>query len=61
LKVRNFVKKMVDLSGAKVELVDERFSSYAADRFVEGGVSRDEKSAMIILQTYLDKNAQHIA
>ena len=41
-------------TGIPVEMCDERFSSQQADA-VGAGVSRDEKSAMIILQSYLDK------
>ena len=40
-------------TGLTVEYFDERFSSQAADA-MGGGVSRDEKSAMIILEGYLD-------
>lgn len=53
-RVNEFItalKKQIDV---EVELVDERFSSQQADR-ARGGVSRDEKAAMVILQTYLDK------
>jgi len=39
----------------KVEFFDERFTSRQADRS-EGGASRDEKSAMVILESYLAKN-----
>ena len=41
-------------TGILVAMCDERFSSQQADA-VGAGVSRDEKSAMIILQSYLDK------
>ncbi len=37
-----------------VELSDERFSSQQADSVGEG-VTRDERAAMIILQSYLDR------
>lgn len=36
-----------------IEFVDERFTTHEAAR-MEGGVSRDEKAAMIILETYLE-------
>lgn len=39
----------------KIEFFDERFTSRQADRS-EGGASRDEKSAMVILESYLAKN-----
>lgn len=54
-RVRDFaeaLKKQVDLP---IEFFDERFSSHEADRML-GGASRDEKAAMIILETYLQKN-----
>lgn len=38
----------------KVEFFDERFTSRQADRS-QGGASRDEKSAMVILEGYLQK------
>jgi len=56
-KIRQFGNELKKYIGLPIEFVDERFSSYAADRF-EGGVSRDEKSAMIILQSYLDSIKQ---
>lgn len=40
---------------APVEFVDERFSTAAAARMGAEGASRDEKAAMIILQSYLDQ------
>lgn len=54
----DFVKKLKEQSGLEVILVDERLSSLAADAL--GGknrerASRDEISAAIILQSYLDK------
>jgi len=52
--IRGFAEKLKQATGLPVELVDERFSSQLADR-TEGGVSRDEKSAMAILETYLDR------
>ncbi len=39
----------------KIDFFDEKFSSRQADRS-EGGASRDEKSAMVILESYLAKN-----
>lgn len=54
----DFVKKLKEESGLEVILVDERLSSLAADAL--GGksrerASRDEISAAIILQSYLDR------
>lgn len=51
-RVKKFVEQLKKEIKIPVEFVDERFSSRAADR-MEGGVSRDEKAAMIILETYL--------
>jgi len=52
-RVRDFVRELQDLVSLSVEFVDERFSSRSADA-IGGSVSRDEKSAMVILQSYLD-------
>ena len=51
-RVRKFGAELKQEVRADIEYYDERFSSQAADR-MEGGVSRDEKSAMIILEDYL--------
>lgn len=51
-RVKKFADDLRKLISAPIEYYDERFSSQAADR-MEGGVSRDEKSAMIILEDYL--------
>ena len=40
---------------APVQFVDERSSTAAAARMGAEGASRDEKSAMIILQSFLDQ------
>ncbi|MCB9798324.1 Holliday junction resolvase RuvX [Candidatus Nomurabacteria bacterium] len=50
--IREFGKDLSKTSGVKVEFVDERFTSQQADNTM-GDVSRDEKSAMIILESYL--------
>lgn len=52
-RVREFGEKLKKEISVSVEFYDERFSSQQADRS-EGGVSRDEKAALIILQSYLD-------
>lgn len=52
-RIRNFASSL-DLK-CKVEFFDERFTSRQADRS-QGGASRDEKSAMILLESYLQKN-----
>lgn len=51
-KFANEIKKQVSVA---IEFYDERFSSQQADRMGEG-VSRDEKSAMVILQGYLESS-----
>ncbi len=55
LAVREVGEKVVKATGIKVEFLDERFSSRAADRFGADGASRDEKAAMIMVQAYLDQ------
>ena len=53
--VRAFSTELGDAVRAQVFFVDERFTSQEADS-THGDVSRDEKSAMIILQTYVDRH-----
>ncbi len=53
-RVKQFVFEVQKKTAAVIEYVDERFSSQQADAMNEG-VSRDERSAMVILQSYLDK------
>jgi putative Holliday junction resolvase len=55
IRIREFVKVLQSEIAIPFEFFDERFSSYAADR-MEGGASRDEKSAIVILESYLTKN-----
>ncbi len=52
-RAREFGEELKKQIIAPIEFFDERFSSAQADRS-ELGVSRDEKAAMIILQSYLD-------
>lgn len=52
-RVEKFIDELKFIAKIPIETVDERFSSRAADR-MEGGVSRDEKAAMVILQSYLE-------
>ena len=54
IRIREFVKELQLETEVPFEFFDERFSSQAADR-MEGGVSRDEKSAVVILEGYLEK------
>ena len=51
-RVRKFVDEIKKEINISVEFITEIFSSQAADR-MRAGVSRDEKSAMVILQSYL--------
>lgn len=63
-RVREFADKLKECVNIPIEFVDERFSSRAADVMAETylptrtclrqpGVSRDERAAMVILETYL--------
>lgn len=54
-KIRNFADELKKAIEITIDFVDERFTSAQADR-MGGEASRDEKAAMIILQSYLDKN-----
>jgi putative holliday junction resolvase len=51
-RVRKVGEDIKLATGVDVIFFDERFSSQAADR-MDGGASRDEKSAMIILEDWL--------
>jgi putative Holliday junction resolvase len=53
-KIRKFVENLKMEIDVPVELVDERFSSQQAD-VMGSGVSRDEKSAMVILESFLEQ------
>lgn len=53
-RVRKFVDELKKEINTPVEFITEIFSSQAGDR-MGAGVSRDEKAAMIILQSYLVK------
>ena len=55
LSVRAIGEKIAQKTGVKVQFLDERLSSQAADRFGADGASRDEKAAMIIVQAFLDQ------
>lgn len=55
VSVRAVGEKIAQKTGVKVQFLDERFSSQAADRFGADGASRDEKAAMIIVQAFLDQ------
>lgn len=51
-RVKKFAEELKKEIAAPVEFITEIFSSQAGDR-MGAGVSRDEKAAMIILQSYL--------
>lgn len=53
-RVKEFFDNLKKEISVPLEFVNEIFSSHASDR-MSGGASRDEKSAMIILQSYFDK------
>ena len=53
-KVRTFGDELKKETGLSVEFIDERFTSRLADA-MGGGATRDEKAAMGILQSYLDR------
>lgn len=53
-RVQKFVFELQKQTTIPVDYQDERFSSYGADSMGEG-VSRDERSAMFILEGYLAK------
>jgi putative Holliday junction resolvase len=52
-EIRKFVDKISSQIEVPIEFFDERFSSAQADA-MGSGVSRDEKSAMIILEGYVE-------
>lgn len=54
-RIKKFVFELQKVVDVPVDYFDERFSSYGADATGDG-VSRDERSAMFILEGYLKKN-----
>lgn len=61
-RVRSFATKLTEKLGLPVELVDERYSSQEADRWLQAGGrrrrpkgERDAVAAELILQQYLDR------
>lgn len=55
---RHFIDELAERSGRRIELVDERLSSLAADALFGEDydkAGRDEIAATIILQSYLDR------
>ena len=55
IMVRGFVEELKKNVATPIEFVDERFTSQSADRMGDGGASRDEKAAMVMLEDYLEK------
>jgi putative holliday junction resolvase len=53
-RVRTFGAALEKEIGFSISYVDERLSSFEADQ-MGGDVSRDEKAAMVILQTYKEQ------
>lgn len=53
-RVRKFAEELKKEINIPIEFMTEIFSSQAGDR-MGAGVSRDEKAAMVILQSYLEK------
>ena len=55
-RIKNFADELkTHLPDLKIEFEDERFSSQAAVRSVDSAVSVDERSAMIILESWLSR------
>jgi len=54
--VVSFVSELKNLVSVPVETVDERFTTAQAKQ-MDGEASLDEKAAMLILQTYVDKRS----
>ncbi|MFA5175071.1 MAG: Holliday junction resolvase RuvX [Patescibacteria group bacterium] len=52
-RVKKFAEDLKEKMKVKIDFFDERFTSQQADR-MEGGASRDEKSAMLVLESYLE-------
>lgn len=60
----NFYAQLKERGGRRVELVDERLSSLAADALEgeeEEKADRDQIAASLILQDYLDKNDKNFS
>ncbi len=53
-KIRAFAAELAQDCGLPIDFADERYTSYEADS-MGGAATRDEKSAMIILQSYLSE------
>lgn len=53
-RVRTFAASLEKAAKVSTTFIDERHSSRAADQ-MDGDASRDEKAAMVILQSYVDR------
>jgi len=54
-RIRSFADDLRNATNSDVVLYDERFSSQQADA-MGGDASRDEKSAMVIVESYIKRN-----
>lgn len=55
-KVRDFVRLLKECITVSVTVVDERFTSQLASRYLEKGQSVDVESARILVEEWLDKH-----
>lgn len=55
-KVRDFVSLLQGMLKAEVKMVDERFTSQLATRYLEKGQSIDIESARIIIEEWLEQH-----
>ncbi len=53
-RVKKFTFELQKRCQTPIDYTDERFSSQAADK-LEAGASRDEKAAMLVLESYLER------
>lgn len=54
-KVQAFIDELKQHIDIPIHTIDERMTSQYADRLMGGDASRDEKAAMVILETYLEQ------
>ena len=54
-RIRLFAKELEDVVNIPIEYIDESFTTHEAHS-MGGGASADEKAAMLILQSYLNKD-----
>lgn len=58
-RVKKFTEDLKSEIDVPIEFFDERFSSLQGDA-MGGGVSRDEKAAMVILQSYVESITRNV-